>query len=137
MDYSQKVHIDGIGPGFQRRTQKRVKGPQCSGSTDQHVDGAAKNYPGPVHSKSQLFRICDVSSNPEGVTAGLFDFDVRQIQFGLAATDQCYFCSKFRECQGEALTDSSPSTCNQNVLTSKLVCRNSQLLSSPQRKSGH
>jgi hypothetical protein len=62
-----------------------------SGRANQNVDGTAKSHARPIDRERHLLGIRDIGANAQGIAAGLLDFDVRQIDFGLAAPHQRNF----------------------------------------------
>jgi hypothetical protein len=64
----------------------------------------------PIHRGIDLLEIGDIGADAKGIAAGVFDFQMRQIQFRLAASKQAYSIAGGRKPDRQPLTDASART---------------------------
>ncbi len=83
---------------------------------NQHIDGTSKFCPGALDHHVQLIRIGDIRGNTQGAASGLFNLNMRQVDFGLTAADQDNVRAQPCEPQSEPLPYSAASAGDQNVL---------------------
>lgn len=62
-----------------------------------------------------MFRVPDVGSESKRHTAGVFDFQVRKVKFGLTPCQESYASAVTRESERKPLPDSPARTCYQNT----------------------
>ena len=77
----------------------------------------------PVDGGVDLFEVGDVGSNAERVAAGVFDFQVRQVQLGFAARQQRHAISRCRKPDRQPLADASPGSRNKHTGVGQSVHR--------------
>jgi hypothetical protein len=88
--------MDGVDPSLRGLIYKRSDGAWNGGGANQNVDFAivdAHAVDGCVH----LFEIGNVGADSQRVASGVLDFQMRQVQFSLAAREQRHAISGGRE----------------------------------------
>ncbi len=118
--HSEKVDIQGFGPLFGPVGKQRANGPEHAGRGHQAVD-AAEHHLHPIHGGHQLFQVAHVGAQPQGVAAGLLDFELGQVEFRLAPGQQPHAGSGLRQPQRETLTDAPPRPGDQDAFVTNVA----------------
>ena len=101
---SQKVRLHHVGPAG-RAVRERPDGPEhgCRADGDLHV---AKVDPHTVNAGVHLLIVAHVGADAQSVSTGMFDFELSQIQLGLAARQQPDARALRRKADRQPLPDS-------------------------------
>jgi hypothetical protein len=68
-----------------------------------------------VYGRADLLEVRDVGANAQGVAAGVFDLQVRQVQLGLAARQQSYPIPGGGKPDRQPLADASSGSRNKHT----------------------
>ena len=112
---ADEIGLDGLVPGFRLRGKKWSDGPLYPGRGDQYVE-PAEDGAHAVGRRLQLLQVADVGADAERVSAGLFDFELRQVEFGLTARQQPHARAGFGEPHRQTFPDAPPGAGDQNAL---------------------
>jgi hypothetical protein len=107
--HAQKIDVNYFGPGSGSLFQEWSDGTLDGCRADQNVDSSVIAAHA-IHGGAELFEIRDIGANPESVAAGMFNFEVRQIQFAFAACQQSHLGSGGRESKGQPFADTTAGT---------------------------
>ena len=88
-------------------------GPAC-GCADEDLDSAIEVDTGALDGGVHLLEIADVGADAQGGSAGVLDFQVAQIQFGLTARDESDAGALGRESNRKSLADATSRAGNQH-----------------------
>jgi hypothetical protein len=118
--HSEKVDIQGFGPRLGPAGEQRADRPEDAGRGHQAVH-AAQHHLHAIHRGHQLFQVAHVGAQPQGVAAGLLDFELGQVQLRLASGQQPHAGSGLRQSQREPLPDASPRPGDQDAFVTNVA----------------
>ena len=89
-------------------------GPGMAARANQNIDFAVVDAHA-VDGCVDLLEVGDIGANAERVAAGVFDLQVRQVQFGFAARQQRHAISRGRKPDRQPLADASSGSRNEHT----------------------
>ena len=79
-----QVGLERIEPVLHVGFGKRPNGPLNAGGVHQHMDRAVVSLHS-LYRRSYLFVVADIAPQPQRLAAGVFNFELRKIEFRFAA----------------------------------------------------
>ena len=99
---AEEIGSEGLGPGAGGGVEEGVERAGDGGGADHHIDGSTKDDASAIDGKGKLLGVGDVGADAERISAGLFDFDVSQIDLSFIAADESNPGPSAREAESEA-----------------------------------
>ena len=106
MHHAQQVGVDGVHPGLGGLVDKRSDGPGNRGGANQNIHFAIVD-PHAVDGRVDLLEVGDIGADAQRVAAGVLDFQMRQVQFRLAAREQRHTIPGGGKSDGQSFADAS------------------------------
>ena len=114
---AEHVGFEGFAPGAGIGIVHEADGPLDAGGADEDIDRAPVDAHA-IDGGGDLIGIADVSAEAHGDTAGLFDFQLGQIEFTATAGEQPDFRTARCHSEGKAFSDPPARSGDQNIFSS-------------------